>query len=380
MSQRTVFIVGAVIVVLLVLGVIGYMLARPAPTETPTPTPVETPVQTPALPQLIRITTSPLGTTGYVIGAYLADILNRELGLRSFVQPYASTEAGVKALVLGDAEMSWAGDLHLLDLYTWGREFGILGVGLEREAKKLPVQTIWLHVSATFLLIRAEDVDKYKCWKDLEGKNAFLITKGFGHHLNIVRALRAVGVNVNHVEISLGAVAEALEKGTIVATALYMSGLEVLPPWGSELDLKMKLAPLNPCPDEIAKLEAAGLVLKRLNSSIAFKANKDMGMLIGVSLFFGWHAAVDIPEDVVYNMLVALEKVAKDYARVAREFKQIAENMTEVQLEGVKSSIAYGIPVHPGLAKFLKEKGVWNPEWDKYIARELIPKQVEAGS
>jgi len=380
LSQRTVFIVGAVIVVLLVLGVIGYMLARPAPTETPTPTPVETPVQTPALPQLIRIATSPLGTTGYVVSAYLSDIWNREAGLRTFVQPYASTEAGVKALVLGDAEVAYTADVHFMDLYTWGGEFGILGVGLEREAKKLPVQTAWLYTMETFFVIKAEDAGKYKCWKDLEGKDVFLTPKGFGNHLNILRALRAAGVNVNHVEVSTRAVAEALEKGTIVATALYTTGTEALPPWGSELDLKIKLAPLNPCPDEIAKLEAAGLTLKRINSTVAFKANKDMGTIIGVAFFFGWHAAVDVPEDVVYSMLVALEKVAKDYARVAREFKQIEGNFAGFQLEGVKSSIAYGIPVHPGLAKFLKEKGVWNPEWDKYIAKELIPKLVKPGS
>jgi hypothetical protein len=30
------------------------------------------------------------------------------------------------------------------------------------------------------------------------------------------------------------------------------------------------------------------------------------------------------------------------------------------------------------LAKYLKEKGLWNPEWDKYIAKEMIPKLVKA--
>jgi hypothetical protein len=29
--------------------------------------------------------------------------------------------------------------------------------------------------------------------------------------------------------------------------------------------------------------------------------------------------------------------------------------------------------VHPGLAKYLKEKGAWDPKWDKYIAKDLIP-------
>jgi TRAP transporter TAXI family solute receptor len=361
-------------------------LVRPTPTPTPTPTPVETTPtapqtpapQTPPPPQVMRIATSPVGTTGYMIAAYLADIWNREAGLRSFVQPYASTEAGVKALVLGEAEVAYTADVHFMDLYTWGKEFGILGVGLEREAKKLPVQSVWLYTMETFLLVRAEDAGKYRCWKDLEGKDVFLTPKGFGNHLNILRALRAVGVKVNHVEISTGAVADALSRGTIVATALYTTGTLTLPPWGRELDLKMKLAPLNPCPDEVEKLKAAGLVLKEIDSSKVFSNNKDMGKVVGVAFFFGWHAAIDIPEDVVYRMLVALEKVAKDYVGAAREFSQIAANMAGFQVEGVKSSIAYGIPVHPGLAKYLKEKGLWNPEWDKYIAKEMIPKLVKA--
>ena len=258
MSQRFA-LAGVVVVFLLVLGVVGYVLTRPESTPTPTPTPVETtPIapqtpapQTPPPPQVIRIATSPIGTTGYVIAAYLADIWNREAGLRSFVQPYASTEAGVKALVLGEAEVAYTADVHFMDLYTWGKEFGILGVGLEREAKKLPVQSVWLYTMETFLLVRAEDAGKYRCWKDLEGKDVFLTPKGFGNHLNILRALRAVGVKVNHVEISTGAVADSLSKGTIVATALYTTGTLTLPPWGRELDLKMKLAPLNPCPDEV---------------------------------------------------------------------------------------------------------------------------------
>jgi TRAP-type uncharacterized transport system substrate-binding protein len=381
LSQRFV-LAGVVVVVLLVLGVIGYMMVRPTPTPTPTPTPVETTPtapqtpapQTPPPPQVMRIATSSVGTTGYMIAAYLSDIWNREAGLRTFVQPYASTEAGIKALVLGEAEVAYTADVHFMDLYTWGKEFGILGVGLEREAKKLPVQSVWLYTMETFLLIRAEDAGKYRCWKDLEGKDVFLTPKGFGNHLNILRALRAAGVNVNHVEISFGAVADSLSRGTIVATALYTTGTLVLPPWGRELDLRIKLAPLNPCPDEVEKLKAAGLVLKEIDSSKFFDKNKDMGKIIAIPFFATWSAAIDIPEDTIYKMLLVLEKNVKALAGASAHFRVAAEDFVGFQLTGVKWSIAYGIPVHPGLAKYLKEKGVWNPEWDKYIARELVPK------
>jgi TRAP-type uncharacterized transport system substrate-binding protein len=381
LTQRVIF-VGAVIVVLIVLGAIGYTLTRPTPTPTtPTPTPTVTTVITPTTPtppQVIRISTAALGTATYVIGAYSADIWNRELadlGIRFFVMPFPSPETGVKAISLGEIEMGYVADVHFMDLYTWGKEFGII-TGLEGLAKRLPVPSIWFSTSDTFFLIKAEDVDKYKCWRDLEGKNVFLTPVGFGNHLNALRMLRAVGVKVNHVEISIAAVADALERGTIVATVLYVVG-GALPPWGKELDLKMKLAPLNPCPDEIEKLKAAGLNVKELDATLFFAKNKDMGKIMGVSLFASWSTAIDVPEDIVYRMLVALEKNAKDYVKVSAYFKEAAEDIVGLQLKGVKWSIAYGIPVHPGLAKYLKEKGVWNPEWDKYIARELIPKLVK---
>jgi TRAP-type uncharacterized transport system substrate-binding protein len=381
LTQR-VILVGAVIVVLIVLGAIGYMLTRPTPTPTtPTPTPTVTTVITPTKPtppQVIRISTAPLGTVTYVVGAYLADIWNRELadlGIRFFVMPFPSAEPGVKAIALGEIEMGYIGDVHFMDLYTWGKEFGII-TGLEGLAKRLPVPSIWFGTADTFFLIKAEDVDKYKCWRDLEGKNVFLTPVGFGNHLNALRMLRAVGIKVNHVEISIAAVADALERGTIVATVLYVS-VGALPPWGKELDLKMKLAPLNPCPDEIEKLKAAGLIVRELDAAQYFAKNKDMGKIIGIPWLFSWSMAIDVPEDIVYRMLVALEKNAKDYEKVSPYFKEVAEDIVGLQLKGVKWSIAYGIPVHPGLAKYLKEKGVWNPEWDKYIARELIPKLVK---
>jgi TRAP-type uncharacterized transport system substrate-binding protein len=380
LSQRFV-LAGVVVVVLLVLGVIGYMMVRPTPTPTPTPTPVETTPtapqtpapQTPTPPQVIRITAGSIGSATYVMAAYLADLWNRELGgIKFFVQPYTSLADGIKALTLGDAELAYIADVHFMDLYTWGREFDVFK-GLEGLAKKLPVPSIWIVASETFFLIKAEDVDKYKCWRDLEGKNVFLTPVGFANHMNALRMLRAVGVNVNHVELSLTAVADALEKKTIVATVLYIFG-GGLPPWGKELDLKMKLAPLNPCPDEVEKLKAAGLVLKEIDSSKFFDKNKDMGKIIAIPFFATWSAAIDIPEDTIYKMLLVLEKNVKALAGASAHFGVAAEDFVGLQLTGVKWSIAYGIPVHPGLAKYLKEKGVWNPEWDKYIARELVPK------
>jgi TRAP-type uncharacterized transport system substrate-binding protein len=240
----------------------------------------------------------------------------------------------------------------------------------------MPVQTFWDFSLLSYFLIKREDVGKYKCWRDLSGKPVFLTPIGFGTHISMLRAFRTLGINVTHVELGLDAVADALDRGSIVATAGYVVGKKALPPWLSELDLRMSLAVLNPCPDELEKLEKAGIIIDKRDTNILFKKNADMGQIIGSLYFHGFHAAVDVPEDFVYQMLKVLEKNAKDYAKVASEFEEMAEDFVGLQSKGLKSAIAMGIPIHPGLAKFLKEKGVWNPEWDKYIAKSLLPQRI----
>jgi uncharacterized protein len=43
--------------------------------------------------------------------------------------------------------------------------------------------------------------------------------------------------------------------------------------------------------------------------------------------------------------------------------------MPGLQRRGVTSSVDY-VPVHPGLAKYMREKGVWDKKWDARIAKK----------
>lgn len=377
MNRRTALLASVIIVALLVLGIIGYTLrsALQSPQETMPPIEATTP---PATPQVIRIGTDPVGSLSYKMGAYLSDVFNRhigaDLGISFYAMPFPPG-GNLKALVIGDVEFAEPTDLELLDLYTYGEEFGIIKVA-PGEVRKLPVQTVWDFSLTSFFLVKREDAGEYKCWRDLSGKPVFLTPIGFGTHLSMLRALRILGINVSHVEISLAAVGDALERGSIVATAAYITGVKAAPPWLLDLDVRMDLAPVNLCPDEIEKLERAGIVVVKKDAGEFFKRNAGMGEIIGTQYFHGFHAAIDVPEDVVYRMLKVLETISKDYERVAVEFAEMAQDFVGLQLKGLKSALGMGIPVHPGLAKYLKEKGVWNPEWDRYIARSLIPQRV----
>ena len=50
-------------------------------------------------------------------------------------------------------------------------------------------------------------------------------------------------------------------------------------------------------------------------------------------------------------------------------FAQVAADMPGMQRRGVEAA-ANLVPIHPGLAKWMKEKGVWDAKWDSRIAKK----------
>jgi TRAP-type uncharacterized transport system substrate-binding protein len=313
--------------------------------------------------------TARIGTTGYMIAVYLSDIWKRELGYDIYVYPYATTDANVKDHAVGNLEMSYTNDMLLIDLYANGKVFGFF-TGVLDVAKKHPAQAVWTYPMWTHVVVPADKADQYKCWSDLNGKKGFLTPRGFGNHLNMLRILGALGINVTHVELPLSGakVKEAFDRGEIDFVAVYTGGL-ALAPWVSELEMLMKLAPVNFCSGEVEKLKAAGVPIVTFDAAQFYKNNKGMGSIMAVPTYFGWTASEDVPEVAVYNMLIALEKNIKDYARMVPELGIAAENFAKFQADATASLVPYKIPIHPGLAKYLKEKGLWNPAWDPLVLK-----------
>jgi uncharacterized protein len=66
--------------------------------------------------------------------------------------------------------------------------------------------------------------------------------------------------------------------------------------------------------------------------------------------------------------LTVIEKNAEELAKVDPSFAQVKANMADMQRRGVASSIDF-VPVHPGLAKYMREKKVWDSKWDGRIAK-----------
>jgi TRAP transporter TAXI family solute receptor len=345
-----------------------YTISRP-PTPSLTSAPSSTPTSTSTTFTVIRIGTSALGTVGYKIAVFYADVWSRATGIPFEVYPYSRGEVGIKDLCQGGNEIVYISDTQFHDLYNFVGAFK----GFRPYVKKMPVLTMAMYTLDVFFLIPASAKDQYHSWSDLRGKPVFLTPAGWAVHIQAQQLLEALNISVNHIEISTSNVAEALKAGTIVAFAGYTSSGGIsLAPWISDNELRVDLAVLNPSPEELEKLKAKGFNYIKFNASRVFARNSGMGEIIAFPLYYFWGAAIDLPEDLVYKMLIAIEKNATTLASVAPEFTQLAKNFAGFQAEAVKATYTkLGIPIHPGLAKYLKEKGLWDPSWK--VAQSLVP-------
>lgn len=309
----------------------------------------------------------------YKASALLADFLRR--GMPDYdltIYPYVSTTANIKSFLVGDLEAVYVAEPGFGKLYAFKKPFK----GFEPNVKKMPAQGIWLYTMETHILTIPKWKDKYRSWQDLDGKKIFMTKAGYMNHINIFRAMRDIcGLDITHVEVDMGKVAEALRAGTIDATAVYTTATVSLASWIKVLEMATPLHGVNPTPAQIKKLTAAGFAPVKINIKKAYTRDLGVDELYGVPFYFGQHFGLDFPEEGVYKILKVLEKASGDLAKIEAGFGPLAKDFAGFQVLGIKSIPQ--VPVHPGLARYLKEKGLWDPAW-KVATDRTIKAAVEA--
>jgi TRAP-type uncharacterized transport system substrate-binding protein len=122
----------------------------------------------------------------------------------------------------------------------------------------------------------------------------------------------------------------------------------------------MDVKVVNPCPDELDKLQKAGLTIAEVSPKVFAK---DVGVegIKGVPILFAYNMRPDMPEEVVYKLLSAFYKNRDALAKADAGFTPMAKDFVSMQVNGIKANP--DIPVHAGLAKFLKEHKAWDDKW-----------------
>jgi TRAP transporter TAXI family solute receptor len=305
----------------------------------------------------IRWATSSVDSYGYKVAAAMTKIAEEALGgeYTITVNPYPATTAAMKAAMDGNAEIGYTADVGMTQVYA-----GEGGFKNYTPAKGKLVHTWYAYPMESFMAVPADKASQFKCLKDLSGKPTFFTPAGFMNWLNFQRMYKALGYDFKHVQIDPKTQADALKAGTIAGSVAYTTAGRSLAPYWKETDVRMDVKVINPCPDEVTKLKSAGLAISDVSPSVF---SKDVGVkeIQGVPILFAYNMRPDMPEDVVYKLLSAFYKNRDALAKADAGFAPMAKDFVGMQVNGIKANP--DIPVHPGLAKFLKEHKAWDDKW-----------------
>jgi len=306
----------------------------------------------------LRWATSAVGSYGYMVAASMTRIVEKALGgeYTVTVQPYTSPTVAMKAVMDGTAEITYTADIGM-------GEFHQRVGGFKDYKPKMPelVHTWYAYPMESMMAVTAKDADKFKCWRDFSGKPVFYTNAGFMNWLNYQRVYKVLGYDFKHVQIDLNSNADAMERGSIVGSGVYTTAGRSLPAYWKETEIRTDIRVVNPCPDEVAKIKAAGLAIVEVDPKAAFSKSVGPSTLMGVAILFGYNMGTNIPEDVAYKMLTAFYKDRDDLAKSDPGFTPMAKDFVGMQVQGINANP--DIPVHPGLARFLKEHKAWNNKW-----------------
>lgn len=306
----------------------------------------------------IRWATSNTGSYGYKVASSMIKVLEDALGGEYVVtvNPYPSTTGAMKSTMDGTGEIGYTADVGMRELYD-----GDGGFKNYKPAKGMLVHAWYAYPMESFMAAPAGKAGDFKCWRDFSGKPVFYTTAGFMNWLNFRRIYKALGYEFKHVEIDPSTQADAMQSGSIVGATAYTTAGRSLASYWRETELRTDVKLINPCPDEVQKLKAAGLAVVEVDPKQAFSKDVGVKSILGVPILFAYNVRADMPEDVVYKMLSAFYKNRAGLAKADPGFTPMARDFVGMQVQGINTNP--DIPVHPGLAKFLKEHKAWNDKW-----------------
>jgi hypothetical protein len=313
----------------------------------------------------LRWGTSAVGSAGHKALVALAELLNREMpSYRVTVQPTPGAIVTVKGYATGQFEGYYGADIAFYELANDIKRFK----GFKASMKRQPVQSFWSYTVEVGTAVHSRDRDKFKSWADLSGKPVFTGPLPWDVRAHLERAYETLGVKHQYRQVDLSAAGSLLQGGGIEGFIIYTAGQATTAPWITEASLAADWAALNPSADELARLKKAGFAVSETKPEV-FKRDVHADKVVLLPFYYGFHVGLEVPENDAYQMLKVIEKNAAELAKADKGFAQIAKNMPEMQRLGVNSAADF-VPIHPGLAKYMREKGVWDAKWDARIAKK----------
>jgi uncharacterized protein len=316
-------------------------------------------------PKDIKWGTGPVGSVGHKALVVLADLLNKEMpDYRITVLPMPGAVMTVKGYATNQIDAFYGSDDSLREFASDSGRFK----GFKASMQRQPVQSMWIFTLGCGLAIKASNRDKIKKWADLTGKKVYTGPLPFDTRLHLENAMAALGVKHIYDQVDLSTAGSQLDAGSIEAMIVYYTGGVVPAPWLSQASLAVDWAGLNPSADELATLKAKGFAIQEVDSKAISKNDIHVQKLTLLPFYWGFDIGMNMSTNDVYKMLTIVNKNADNLAKLDGDFAEIAGGKLAAFQKAALEHTWDLVPIHPGLAKFLKEKGQWDPKWDSKVA------------
>ena len=312
----------------------------------------------------IRWGTSRVGSSGNRAAINLVQVLNKAVpGYEFTVQPTPGAIVTVKGYAIGNFEGYYGSDVGFYELANDINRFE----GFKKKMKREPVQSFWTFTIEMGVGIHARNIGKVTRWGDLNGQRVFTGPRPWDTRAQLERAFKALGIEHEYIEVSVKTAGSLLEQDRFVGFGVYTNAESSTAPWITETSLQTDWAALSPDAEEIRKLEGAGFKVVEIDTSVFGKKKTHAAKVAMLPFYYGLHLGMDVPEEDMYRILLAAEANADELAQADKAFKQIQRDMPGMQRRGVEAAVDL-VPIHPGLAKYMRARGVWDEKWDSRIA------------
>lgn len=314
----------------------------------------------------LRWGTSRVGSSGHRAVTNLANVMQGKIGDYNItVQPTPGAILTVKGYAMGQFEGYYGSDIAFFEYANNIKRFK----GFKAQAKREPVQSFWTFTVEMGVGIHARDVGKINSWGELAGQDFFTGPRPWDTRAQLERALEALGIKFNYKEVSVKTAGSLLQSGSFKAMGVYTNAEATTAGWIQQASLQTDWAVLNPSAAEVSKLEAAGFNVVQVPTKVFGKRDVHVAKATLLPFYYGLHLGMDVPANDMYMILKAIEANVHELAQADKGFKQIEDDMVGMQVKGVNAAVNL-VKIHPGLAMYMKEKGVWQSKWDSRVAKE----------
>jgi len=307
----------------------------------------------------LRWGSSKAGSAGYVVLFGVAKIVNdRAPDIYIEAVPTGGSIASQRMMSKGELDGCYSGTWNFVDIQL---NRGPYEKAPYPAGAVKPYQTWYCYLVKEFVVTRVDRTD-IKCWRDLAGKKVFVPVPGSSVFEVPRTVFTALGVwdKMKVVELPFPAIPDALNMGTIDAAVGYANG-DILIPWMAEVDARVKLKIVRQTPEELEIIKkGSGYATTTMDAKKVFSQDVGVGTTYTISDYYGFHIGKNLSAKHAYKIIKILAENAKEVEKVHAMMAEYAKDPLGMQVKAM--STIPEIPVHPGVAKYLEEKGVWKKE------------------